>query len=155
MCSMCLFGVCRIEAVTSTGQMGSVIRLKQFLEVCYLNANVSINSSCSLCSAFLQTQNLKCFTQNPPKSSKKRSVFAAKCSFICTVWVKAAFLDTTCNVLLIKDSKLPGFKYSSAVKSAAFRFLQRSFMIGASVPRHHSGFFSLSLMWATEVGNHI
>lgn len=25
----------RIEAVTSSGQMGSVIRLKQFLEVCY------------------------------------------------------------------------------------------------------------------------
>lgn len=67
MCSMCLFGVRRIEAVTSTGQMGSVIRLKQFLEVCYLSGNVRINSCYSLCSAFLQTQNLKCFTQNPPQ----------------------------------------------------------------------------------------
>lgn len=30
---MCLSAVSRIEAVTTTGQMGSVIRLKQFLEV--------------------------------------------------------------------------------------------------------------------------
>lgn len=29
--------VSRIEAVTSSGQMGSVIRLKQFLEVCYMS----------------------------------------------------------------------------------------------------------------------
>ena len=33
MCWVCLSAVSRIEAVTTTGQMGSVIRLKQFLEV--------------------------------------------------------------------------------------------------------------------------
>lgn len=35
-CKPFLFNVSRIEAVTDTGQMGSVIRLKQFLEVCRL-----------------------------------------------------------------------------------------------------------------------
>lgn len=46
---MCLFGVSRIEAVTSTGQMGSVIRLKQFLEVCYRLLMSALNWAHSLC----------------------------------------------------------------------------------------------------------
>lgn len=80
MCSTCLFGVSRIEAVTSTGQMGSVIRLKHFLEVCYpllMSPLLCFYSSCTL--SLLKRQSLvwsnKMFSKergNVPKQEEKK-----------------------------------------------------------------------------------